>query len=52
MISAILSNRTFQAYIYLSPPSIKDDFQSKVAQIMNKDTFIVGINYNLYQWGI
>jgi len=43
----IPSNQTFGVYIYRSPPSVQDDLQSKVAQILNNDTFIFGRDHNI-----
>jgi len=40
MSRIIRSSRTFLANIRWGPANVEDDFWSKVAQIMNKDTFI------------
>jgi len=48
----IPTNRTFSTYIFWSPPSIKDDLQSNLAQIRNQDTFCFRTDHNLSQWDI
>jgi len=47
MSRIIPNNRMLLAYIYICPPSIKADLQSKVAQITNQDMFIFGRDHNL-----
>jgi len=45
-------NKLLRAYIHWSPPSIEDEFHSKVTRIMNEDTFMCGRDHNLEQWGV
>jgi hypothetical protein len=49
MSRIIPRNRQHQAYFHCSPSSVKDDVQSKVAQVTNNDNFIVGRDHNLEQ---
>jgi len=41
MSRIIPGNRPRRVYIHWSPPHIEDDLQSKVAQITNKDKFVL-----------
>jgi hypothetical protein len=43
------SNMPLRVYNQSSPQSIEDDLQCKIAQITNKDTFIIGRDHNLEQ---
>jgi len=47
MSRILASIRLLRAYIHWSPPSIEDDLQIKVAQIMKKNMFIFGRDHNL-----
>jgi len=47
MSGIITGNLPVGAGIPWSPPSIEDDFQSKVTQMINRDIFLFGDNYDL-----